>query len=480
MDPDLCAAMAALGAIDQPLCNIAGMHDLPLEMLTAVCLQLDLRDLVRFAAVCRRFSCGEGGFETAELPTKSPVVTGLREHVFPGGELVPRSRPTGCAESWVAYLARCARQRRCREAPPIATGTGHNLFVDEGGRLLTCGASAAAGHGDEEAIHSDPSPVAAMAGVRVRSVATGHGHALALGWDGRVYSWGDNDHGHLGQGDRLARPSPALVEGLESARAVAAALDQSFAVTQLGAVFRWGCALLPGAEDALRPIIVEGFGGVRVGRVCATDRTALAVGEEGQLFSWGDGRFGNLGHGDNYNQPSPKRVEALRTVRVIDVSVGDCHALALAEDGLVYAWGFNMAGVLGNPNVVKEPLPKPIEALRGVCVGSVAIAQLRSYAVADTGELWAWGGSRCPLGHGEQADCLVPKPIESSRGVKVDAVTGGYSLTLALADNGSVYAWGQGDAAQFGALGLGPAVTDARRDVPKPQRIPAVRVACGL
>jgi alpha-tubulin suppressor-like RCC1 family protein len=68
------------------------------------------------------------------------------------------------------------------------------------------------------------------------------------------------------------------------------------------------------------------------------------------------------------------------------------YALALAEGGLVYAWGRNEErAVLGNPNVVRELQPKPVEALRGVRVGSIAASGHRSYAVADTGELWAWG-----------------------------------------------------------------------------------------
>jgi alpha-tubulin suppressor-like RCC1 family protein len=338
--------------------------------------------------------------------------------------------------------------------------------------------------------------MAAMAGVRLRSVAAGIGHNFALGWDGRVYSWGENKSGQLGHGDKLDRSSPALVPGLGRVCSISTGAFHSLAVTQLGHVFQWGEALLWGDDDSedageseatqgsLRPTRVERLDGVRMCRVYAGDCTAFAIGEDGELFSWGRGEGGPLGHGETRNQPMPKRVEALRGVRMSSVSVGGWYALALTEDGLVYAWGNNCYGaVLGNPHVDRELLPMPVEALRGVRVGSVAamlsftVRSKRSYAIAVTGELWAWGSQSrdslgsAPLGHGEIDDCPLPKPIESLRGVKVDAVAAGIHHTLALAEDGSVYAWGGETLAGTGALGLGPGVRDAGRDVRTPQRM---------
>jgi E3 ubiquitin-protein ligase HERC2 len=95
------------------------------------------------------------------------------------------------------------------------------------------------------------------------------------------------------------------------------------------------------------------------------------------------------------NQPSLKRVEALWDVRMSSVSLGWRHALALSEDGLVYAWGEEQRAAFGNLGIPCELLPAPIEALRSVPVGSIAVANGRSYAVADTGELWACGYDPC-------------------------------------------------------------------------------------
>jgi hypothetical protein len=240
--------------------------DLPLEVLTCVCQQLDVRDLVRVAETCKLFRHGDGGMETVELPTKSPVVAALSEQAFSNGEMVPSTRPVGCAESWVGILSRCARQHRCR----IAAKPSHTLLLDVTGRLLACGQGDATGHGEAAGAPSAPTPVAAMAGVLVRSVAAGDAHCLALTWDGQIYAWADrNNHGQLGIGDRGNRHSPVPVEGLKEVLSITASNDRSLAVAQSGSVFSLGREPLR-EVDALRPIFVEGFGeGERVRRVFA-------------------------------------------------------------------------------------------------------------------------------------------------------------------------------------------------------------------
>jgi alpha-tubulin suppressor-like RCC1 family protein len=163
------------------------------------------------------------------------------------------------------------------------------------------------------------------------------------------------------------------------------------------------------------------------------------------------------------------------------VSVGRCHALALSEDGQVYSW-CESRGLLGNQNSRRRLLPKPVQALRGVRVGSVAAAGFQSYAVADTGELWAWGresrhSEDAPLGHGKQANCPLPKPIESLQGIMVDAVAAGCYHTLALGDNGGVYAWGTSTSGWFGgSLGLGATASAAGSVMHTPERLQGIGV----
>lgn len=95
----------------------------PSEVLQCVYQHLGVRDRVRVAASARFFRYGR-----SELPSESVVATVLREHAFTGGGLIPPKRTIGCSELWVAYLARRARQRRCRGGPPFAAGWSQSVF----------------------------------------------------------------------------------------------------------------------------------------------------------------------------------------------------------------------------------------------------------------------------------------------------------------------------------------------------------------
>jgi E3 ubiquitin-protein ligase HERC2 len=155
----------------------------------------------------------------------------------------------------------------------------------------------------------------------VRTIGAGFAHSLVLDWDGRVYSCGKNDDGLLGQGRKMPRSAPTLIEGLEGVRGIAAVEARSLVVAQSRHVFSWGRTCLSGATSSVfRPTIVNGFEGVRVRRVCADRLSSFAIGEAEELFSWELGEKGLLGHGDMKNRRSPKRVEALRGVRVSSVA----------------------------------------------------------------------------------------------------------------------------------------------------------------
>ena len=96
----------------------------------------------------------------------------------------------------------------------------------------------------------------------------------------------------------------------------------------------------------------------------ATGGHTCALGARGELYTFGNGKHGQLGHGEGRAESAPRRVMALRGVRVLGIACGDFHTLALADDGLVYTWGAGSFGELGHASLEHHAEPRVLEALR--------------------------------------------------------------------------------------------------------------------
>ena len=102
--------------------------------------------------------------------------------------------------------------------------------------------------------------------------------------------------------------------------------------------------------------------GQRVVAVSAGYFHSLAVTADGGVWSWGSGDFGQLGHGDQQDQLLPKKVEAFAGQRVVAVSAGLGHSLATTGDGAIFTWGKGDDACLGHgDDLLHQLLPKKVE-----------------------------------------------------------------------------------------------------------------------
>jgi len=132
------------------------------------------------------------------------------------------------------------------------------------------------------------------------------------------------------------------------------------------------------------------------------------------MWSWGNGAFGRLGHGDQQSQPLPKKIEAFADQRVVAASAGGHHSLALTADGAVWSWGGGAAGQLGHRDQQSQPLPKKVGAFAGQRVVAVSAGACHSLASTADGAVFTCGkGENGCLGHGEDlSNQLLPKKVE--------------------------------------------------------------------
>ena len=164
------------------------------------------------------------------------------------------------------------------------------------------------------------------------------------------------------------------------------------------------------------------------------------------VWTWGRNEYGTLGNCTTTQRTAPEQVGGLKGVT--DVAAGCDHSLALKDDGTVWAWGANFHGQLGDGTTTTYRTgPVKVSGLSGVT--DVAAGCSHSLALKDDGTVWAWGlGENGQLGDGTATKRTSPVEVSNLSGV-TDVAGGGFH-SLALKDDGTVWAWGINYAGQMG------------------------------
>ena len=446
---DTAAAAAAAAATEWlSLCS------LPSELLARIISLLpSTEDIGRLDCVSREFR---------PKPPCSVVEEGLRLRVAQGGYTVAKALPAG-QWTWVQALCWDERRRRCGGRAVMAAGDTHSVFVDVSGRLVICGTDddgyGFLGQGVAMKTMLTPTAIDLEPSVKVISVAAAMTHTLALSEAGTVYSFGRGECGKLGHGDENDQPTPKLIEALQGVRitAIVAGNFHNLVLTEAGAVYRFGGGASGGRpsdedENHLTPTLIETLRGVRITAIAMGSFHSLVLSEAGTVYSFGRGKCGKLGHGDENDQPTPKLIEALRGMRICAIAACECYSWALSEAGAVYSFGQGKpGGRLGHPDWGSKLTPMRIEALRGVRITAISAGDYHSMALSEAGEVYSAGmGENGELGHGDEEDRLTPTRIEALRGVRITAIVARCFNSLVLSDSGRVYSFGLGYGGRLG------------------------------
>ena len=266
-----------------------------------------------------------------------------------------------------------------------AAGFQHSLAIKPGGpdwpqttslarisRVVAWGGNASGQLGDGSTDdHASPShvkgPMSDSLLVPVKALAAGRSHSLALTVDGKVWAWGANAKGQLGDGTKKNQTTPVQVKGqggdgfLSKIVAIAAGGAHSLALNASGKLWAWG----DNAEGQLGdgtttgrtlPAVVSGLTymkGIAAGRW-----HSLALRADGKVWAWGKGDRGQLGSNFLLDSLVPLEVKGLTSGYLKKmVAAGEEHSLALRADGTVLAWGANESGQVGDNSTDDRPLP---------------------------------------------------------------------------------------------------------------------------
>lgn len=244
------------------------------------------------------------------------------------------------------------------------------------------------GHGDEVR-QATPKLVEGLQNKAVIFVAAGGFHTAAIVDGGSLWTWGGGYFGQLGHGDETDRKTPKMVKGVQQtvAHVIACGTHHSLMLTESQEVWTWGSGEfgklgISDEEKHTEPVMITALQGVQIIDVSTGGFHSCALTNQGQMYTWGGGDKGQLGHGDENNQNLPVVIEALRGKKVIKMSSGMHHTMALLDNGDVYSWGSGEYGRLGHDDEQMQTTPLLIDQLVGKGVKEISVGGFHSMALA--------------------------------------------------------------------------------------------------
>lgn len=268
--------------------------------------------------------------------------------------------------------------------------------------------------------------------------------------NGDLYTWGSNSWGQLGNGEsgngdwdsnitRCSTPKKIL----DNVVSVSWGSTHGAAITTNGDLYTWGSnkqgQIGNGTTDSvLTPTkVLENVISVSLG-----DYNSSAITANGDLYTWGSNDDGQLGNGTNDSSLSPQII--LHDVSY--VAFNNQTKAAITQYGELYTWGYNLFDQLGNENYnFLQSCLKPEKILDNV--SSVYIGDRHSAAITNSGDLYTWGGNAGgQLGNNTYQNSNTPKKVMND----IVAVYLKDTYSAALTTNGDLYTWGNN---LYGRLG---------------------------
>jgi alpha-tubulin suppressor-like RCC1 family protein len=179
---------------------------------------------------------------------------------------------------------------------------------------------------------------------------------------GTLWSWGLNDKGQIGNGNKLNVSSPVQIGSATNWTKVVRTGRHSLSLNSSGKIYSWGYNALGGLGHNNTTYLSSP---VQVGslttwsKITGSERSSMAIKTDGTLWTWGGGSYGQTGHGDAVHRSSPVQVGSLTNWSTVTCG----HAgtvLAVKTDGTLWGWGNNASGSVGNGTILHVSSPTQI------------------------------------------------------------------------------------------------------------------------
>lgn len=289
------------------------------------------------------------------------------------------------------------------------------------------------------------------------------GRQMAITNTGRLWAWGSGTNFALGDGNSSSRRTPVSVIGAVKTFCQICTADQgnySLAIDKNGRIWSWGTNSVGELGDnslILKSTPVSVLGAVKTFcKIAASGNVSGAIDKNGRIWSWGINQFGELGDNTVVSKLTPVALSGA-TKTFCSLSKGWNHTVALDLRGRAWSWGLNANGQLGDNTSTSRRTPiSVLGAIKTFC--KISSGQNYNLALTNRGRAWAWGSNVTGVfGNGQDSQCRFT-PVSVAGAVKTfcDIFAGNGTVSFAIDKNGDIWGWGYNFT---GELGIPPTIT---------------------
>lgn len=315
-------------------------------------------------------------------------------------------------------------------------------------------AAAALGCRNDQPTPLEPDAASALATTAPAFVSlTGGDYSQTCGVasDGRLYCWGDNSEGELGDGTTTRRLLPTPIGGTLRFTQASAGYGFTCAVAVGGAAWCWGKddwgQLGDGTTAIRRRMPTRVLGGLAFREVTTGLTHACGVGTDDRAYCWG-ATTGSLGDGTTMVSYTPVAVKG--GLRFRHLEAGWQYTCGVTTDDRAYCWGANGEGSLGDSTTTTRVLPTPVSG--GRRYRTITVGDTHTCAITPSDKAFCWGGNRFgEVGDGSSISRKYPRAVAGDLAFR--SISAGNAHTCAITPANLAYCWGSNE--QFGALGTG-------------------------
>ena len=319
----------------------------------------------------------------------------------------------------------------------IATGTNHTLAIQTGGTLWAWGYNYYGQLGDGTTTERTAAvEVQTSSGnlTNVSDVSAGANHSLALDGSGNMWAWGYNGNGQLGNGTTTNSSKAVQVQtasgNLTNVTAIAAGDNFTVALRNDGTV--WAVGLNSNGQlgignttqqtKAVQVMTSSSTALSNIVAIAAGATHTMALDSSGNVWTWGNNSSGQLGIGSTTQQTYAVQVTAISGIG--QITAGASHSLAMTVQGtVVYSWGLNSSGQLGNNSNTQEDSPVTMFGISNA--KNIAAGLGHSVVLENDGTVWT-------VGHNYVGELGIGTTVDQHEAVQVPGVAG----ILAIAARG--------------------------------------------